>query len=149
MWFGYNFGEIPSDIPAGVPSHHTYSRAGSQCGSGRQHSGAMDAIPDVVKYISLFIGGTRLLPLISLSTKNINGYLRTARETRKCEKASHRSLLTKFSLWLNGVQLILSIYSLYSLVEKYRKRKVGWNQGLLIVSVQPSRVQILGPLFTL
>ena len=75
-WFGYNFGEIPSDIPAGVPSHHTYSRAGSQCGSERQHSGAMDAIPDVVKYISLFIGGTRLLPLISLSTKNINGYLR-------------------------------------------------------------------------
>lgn len=114
VWFGYNFGEIPSDIPAGIPSHHTYSRAGSQCGSERQHSGAMDAIPDVVEYISL-------LPLISLSTKNINGYLRTARETRKCEKASHRSLLTKFSLWLNGVQLTLSIYSLYSLVEKHRK----------------------------
>ena len=102
VWFGYNFGEIPSDIPAGVPSHHTYSRAGSQCGSERQHSGAMDAIPDVVEYISL-------LPLISLSTKSINGYLRTAREAKNCEKASHRSLLTKFSLWLNGVQLILSI----------------------------------------
>ena len=131
MWFGYNFGEIPSDIPAGVPSHHTYFRAGSQCGSERQHSGAMDAIPDVVKYISLFIGGTRLLPLISLSTKNINGYLRTARETRKCEKASRRSLLTKFSLWLNGVQLILSIYSLYSLVEKHRKGKVGLESRLV------------------
>ena len=102
VWFGYNFGEIPSDIPVGVPSHHTYSRAGSQCGSGRQHNGTMDAIPDVVEYISL-------LPLISLSTKSINGYLRTAREAKNCEKASHRSLLTKFSLWLNGVQLILSI----------------------------------------
>lgn len=135
MWFGYNFGEIPSDIPAGVPSHHTYSRAGSQCGSGRQHSGAMDAIPDVVKYISLFIGGTRLLPLISLSTKNINGYLRTARETRKCEKASHRSLLTKFSLWLEWSSIdtlyILSIYSLYSLVEKHRKGKVGLESRLV------------------
>lgn len=129
MWFGYNFGEIPSDIPAGVPSHHTYSRAGSQCGSERQHSGAMDAIPDVVKYISLFIGGTRLLPLISLSTKNINGYLRTAREAKNCEKASHRSLLTKFSLWLNGVQLILSI--LRSLVEKHRKGKVGLESRLV------------------
>lgn len=117
MWFGYNFGEIPSDIPAGVPSHHTYSRAGSQCGSERQHSGAMDAIPDVVKYISLFIGGTRLLPLISLFVK--------------CEKASYRSLLTKFSLWLNGVQLTLSIYSLYSLVEKHRKGKVGLESRLV------------------
>ena len=124
VWFGYNFGEIPSDIPAGVPSHHTYSRAGSQCGSERQHNGAMDAIPDVVEYISL-------LPLISLSTKSINGYLRTARETRKCEKASHRSLLTKFSLWLNGVQLTLSIYSLYSLVEKHRKGKVGLESRLV------------------
>lgn len=72
-----------------------------------------------------------LLPLISLSTKSINGYLRTARETRKCEKASHRSLLTKFSLWLNGVQLTLSIYSLYSLVEKHRKGKVGLESRLV------------------
>lgn len=121
-WFGYNFGEIPSDIPVGVPSHHTYSRAGSQCGSEWQHSGAMDAIPDVVEYISL-------LPLISLSTKSINGYLRTAREAENCEKASHRSLLTKFSLWLNGVQLILSI--LRSLVEKHRKGKVGLESRLV------------------
>ena len=98
---------------------------------GGNTNGSIDAIPDVVEYIFLFIGGNPSVATDSLSTGSINGCLRTARETRKCEKASHRSLLTKFSLWLNGVQLTLSIYSLYSLVEKHRKGKVGLESRLV------------------
>ena len=65
---------------------------------GGNTNGSIDAIPDVVEYIFLFIGGNPSVATDSLSTGSINACLRTAREIRKCEKVSNRSLLTKFSL---------------------------------------------------
>ena len=98
---------------------------------GGNTNGSIDAIPDVVEYIFLFIGGNPSVATDSLSTGSINACLRTAREIRKCEKISNRSLLTKFSLWLDGVQLILATYSLYSLVGRHRKGKMGLESRLV------------------